>query len=219
MLKKVKSCPQYVSLVKWMGFGELLELDDCCVPRGFVQWIAENIQTDDEKIKIGSKFIDLNPQSVVDTLGIPSGDLLVDGDEENGKAAFLAIFGLSEIPSVKLFGKMILGNELLPDHAFCRCFMSVSLCCFLCPNSNTKPSTKYMGALIIVENIKDRNWSKFVHEWLITYIKKYLRDNSRINQMNKTLGGCIYHLAVSYYFSFSCLVQMLCYPKILILIF
>ena len=57
-----------------------------------------------------------------------------------------------------------------------------------------------MGALIIVDNIKDRYWSKFVHEWLITYIKKYLRDNFRNNQMNQTLGGCIYHLAVSYYF-------------------
>jgi hypothetical protein len=36
VLKKVRSCPRYVFLVNGMGFGDMLHLDDCCVPRSFV---------------------------------------------------------------------------------------------------------------------------------------------------------------------------------------
>ena len=197
VLQRVKSCPQYVSLVHWMGFGELLELGDCRVPRGFVQWIADRVNTEEEFIRIGSKKIPLSAEAVTDTLGTPSGQMLVDSDEMAGKVAFLDIFGLSDVPSFRYLGKMIMGKEILPDHMFCRSFMGVALACFLCPNSNTKLSTKYMGALIVVENIKDRNWSRFIHEWLIAYIKKYIREPLKDSRVYQTLGGCIYHFAVS----------------------
>jgi hypothetical protein len=116
---------------------------------------------------------------VEDTLGTPSGNLPVDSDEEAGKAAFLELFGLCEVPSIRFFGKKILAKELLPDDVFCRCFMFVCLGTFFCPNSNTKLSTKYMGALVDVDRIKDRNWSKFIHEWLMWYLKKYSADPSK----------------------------------------
>jgi hypothetical protein len=88
-----------------MGFGDMLHLDDCCVPRSFVQWVADNVSTNEEVIHIGSKSIELTPQSVHDSLGIPFGGIPIDSDEENGKAAFLAIIGLIEVPSIRLFGK------------------------------------------------------------------------------------------------------------------
>jgi hypothetical protein len=138
----------------------------------------------------------LSAQSVAETLGTPSGELLVDTDEVLGKAVFLEIFGLSEVHSIRFFGKKILGKELLPGHIFYRCFMSVCLGTFLCPNSNTKISTKYMGALVDVDSISSRNWSKFIHEWLMTYIHKYLENPSKGKGLNHTFGGCIYHLAV-----------------------
>jgi hypothetical protein len=181
-----------------MGFGEILHLDDCCVPRFFVQWVADNVSTDRQCIQIGSISIELSPQSVSDSLGTPAGTILVDGDEERGKAAFLACFGLSDVPSIRFFGKRILSKEVLPDEEFCRCFMAVSLGTFYCPNSNTKISTKYMGALVDVDKIKDCNWSRYIHEWLMWYIKKYQAEPLNAKQLNRTLGGCIYHLAVCF---------------------
>jgi hypothetical protein len=172
VLEKVRSCARYVELVKWMGFGDTLHLDDCCVPRFFVQWVADNVSIDEEVIRIGCKSIGLSPQSVADCLGTPIGGLQVDSDEETGKAAFLALFGLIEVPSIRFFGKKNLGKEVLPDGVFCRCFMAVCLGTFFCPNSNTKISTNYMGALVVVDKIKDRNWSKYIHEWTMAYIKK-----------------------------------------------
>lgn len=76
-----------------MDFGYILELDECCIPWCFVQWIADHVSTKEEKIKIGCRSILLSPESVADTLGSSSGQFLVDTDEESGKAAFLEIFG------------------------------------------------------------------------------------------------------------------------------
>jgi hypothetical protein len=203
VLKRVRSCPRYVELVISMGFGHILELDDCFIPRSFVQWVADKIIQNEDKIQIGCKSILLSPQAVEETLGTPSGNLPVDTDEVAGKAAFLELFGLSEVPSIRYFGKKILAKELLPDDVFCRCFMSVCLGTFYCPNSNTKLSTKYMGALVDVDMIKDRNWSKFIHEWLMWYLKKYSTDPSKGKGLSQTLGGCIYHLAVSLFLFFN----------------
>jgi hypothetical protein len=179
-----------------MGFGEVLNMDDCCVPRAFVQWVADNVSCSDEAIQLGSKSIKLSPEAVFDTFGTPSGEILVDSDEELGKAAFLALFGLIDVPSIKFFGKKILSKEVLPDDVFCRCFMAVCLGTLFCPNSNTKISTKYMGALVVVDRIKDRNWSKFIHEWTRIYIRKYQNEPLNAKRLNRTLGGCIYLLAV-----------------------
>jgi hypothetical protein len=94
-----------------MGFGDTLHLDDCCVPRSFVQWVADNVSTDEEVIRIGCKSIGLSPQSVADCLGTPIGGVQVDSDKENDKAAFLALFGLIEDPFIRFFGKKKSGQR------------------------------------------------------------------------------------------------------------
>jgi len=161
-----------------------------------VKWISDNVDTEKEEITIGSKCIKLSPQVVTQTLGTPEGELVVDSDEINGKAAFLAAFGLFEVPSIRYFSKKIMAKDILPDADFCRSFMAVSLGTLFCPNSSTKISTKYMGALIVVDKIKDRNWSKYIHDWVMLYIKKYRKEPTNAEQLTQTLGGCIYHLAV-----------------------
>lgn len=185
-----------VQLVRNSGFGYLLELVDCPVPRGFVQWIADNVDTQGEAIVLNKKSIPLNAQSVEFVLGIPSGDTIINTkEEEAGKQVFLALFGLTEVPTIKFFGNKLL-KEDLSDDDFVRCFMVVALATFLCPTSNTKPSTKYMGALVNVEELKQLNWCRFVHEWELIYIKKYQKEKLKQNRTKMTLGGCIYHLAV-----------------------
>ncbi|XP_044951664.1 uncharacterized protein LOC123401873 [Hordeum vulgare subsp. vulgare] len=185
-----------VQLVRNIGFGYLLELDDCFIPRPFVQWIADNVDTQAEVIVFSKDIIPLNCESVQFVLGIPSGEKIINmKEEEAGKQAFLALFGLTEVPTIKSFGNKLLFEKLC-DNDFLRCFMVVALATFLCPTSNTKPSTKYMGALLNVEEIKELNWCRFVHEWEMVYIKKYQKEKLKQNRTTMTLGGCIYHIAV-----------------------
>lgn len=87
-------------------------------------------------------------------------------------------------------------NEDMSDDQIIRCFLVVALSTFLCPTSNTKPSTKYMGALVNVEQLKQLNWCRFDHDWELMYIKKYQKEKLKQNRTMMTLGGCIYHLAV-----------------------
>uniref|UniRef100_A0A8R7UWR1 Uncharacterized protein n=1 Tax=Triticum urartu TaxID=4572 RepID=A0A8R7UWR1_TRIUA len=87
-------------------------------------------------------------------------------------------------------------KEELPDDVYLRCFLTVALATFLCPTSNTKPSTKYLGALVDVSKSKDLDWCSFVHTWNISYVKKYQTDKMKQKRITTTLGGCIYQLEV-----------------------
>uniref|UniRef100_A0ACD5V817 Uncharacterized protein n=1 Tax=Avena sativa TaxID=4498 RepID=A0ACD5V817_AVESA len=188
VLQSITSSEHRKGLVKQMGFEDMLELDDCNVPRLFAQWITDNTKPEGV-IRIGENSIPMNPKSFQDVLGIPAGDLPVETDEMIGKASFLELFGLSEIPSIRYFGDKIINEENLPDAEFCRCFMSVILGAFLCPNSSTKPSTKYLGALVDVDKIKDRNLAKFAYHWFICYVTKYLKERSKQTKGTITLGA------------------------------
>ncbi|CAM0912141.1 unnamed protein product [Alopecurus aequalis] len=110
----------------------------------------------------------------------------------------LSRFGLSEVPTIKFFGDKIMNDHELGDDEFCMCFGVVVLCALICPNSSAKPSTKYMGALVDTDNIINRNWSKFVLDWMMCYIRKYQKERAKNNKMSITLGGCIYQQAVRY---------------------
>uniref|UniRef100_A0A8R7RC39 Aminotransferase-like plant mobile domain-containing protein n=1 Tax=Triticum urartu TaxID=4572 RepID=A0A8R7RC39_TRIUA len=185
-----------MEVVRNGGFGYLLELEDCYVRRPFAQWVADNISTKEEAIVLGGKSIPLNPEAVSLVLGIPAGRTKIRVlDEESGKAEFLSLFGLTYLPSISFFGNKIMKEEL-PDDVYLRCFFIVALATFLCPTSNTKPSTKYLGALVDVSKYKDLDWCSFVHTWNISYVKKYQTDKLKEKRITTTLGGCIYQLAV-----------------------
>lgn len=183
-----------IELVRGIGFAYLLELDDSVVPRPFTQWVAVKVSVKDELIIINNKGIPLNAESVFPVFGIPAGETIISTSDDGGKEDFLMLFGLSEVPTIKFFGNKIINEEELSDDQFIRCFMVVALATFLCPTSNTKP--KYMGALLDVSKIKDLNWCKFTHTWLMQAISKYQKEKLKQNRVTLTLGGCIYHLAV-----------------------
>lgn len=193
-----------MELVKNRGFGYLLEVDDCTVPRPFAQWVADNVNTTDEAIVLRGKTIPLNAEAVSLVLGIPAGSTPISTvDEEIGKLEFLSLFGLTEVPSISFFGNKLMTEDLTDDE-YIRCFLTVALATFLCPTSNTKPSTKYMGALVDVSNLKNLNWCSFVHGWTMCYVKKYQqqKENEKEERITTTLGGCIYQLAVCPFFIF-----------------
>lgn len=182
-------------LVMDAGFGCLLFFDGCTVPRNFAQYIADNTNVDGEYISIHSKEITLSVAAVHEVLGIPLGKYNIPLDDTNGKAEFLALFGHTDMPTIKFFGDLIISGAVDGDQ-FVRCFMVVALATFLCPTSSTEPSTKYLGCLIDVGRIKDLEWCTLVHDWLLAYIRKYQKDKLKIHRLSSTLGGCIYHLAV-----------------------
>ncbi|KAM0852108.1 hypothetical protein ACQ4PT_051979 [Festuca glaucescens] len=195
VIKSVRDSQRKSMLVAEMGFGEIIHLDDCIVPRSFAQWLADACTFGDDGSIIIQNAVILNPDSVQDTFAIPSGSATCSIEEEEGKLAFLAQFALSDLSSLKYFGNMIMNDEL-PADVFKRAFMTVALGTFLCPTSSTKPSTKYLGALVDVECLNNLNWCKIVHDWLLCYLKKYHKDKKKGNKVSITLGGCIYHLAV-----------------------
>jgi len=185
-----------MELVRNCGFGYTLELENCKVPRPFAQWVADNVNVEGEAIILNGKRIPLNAEVVRLVLGIPSGDIDVSmANEEYGKISFLSLFGRTEVPQISFFGDKLL-IENLSDEDFIWCFMTVTLSTFLCPTSSTKPNTKYMEALLDVSKIRELNWCKLVHRWLLIYMKKYQTEKSKQKQITTTLGGCIYHLCV-----------------------
>jgi hypothetical protein len=179
-------------IIKARGFGVLLHYDGCSAARGFVRWIADQIDLNCYDIAVGGKLIQYSPLAVNLFLGIPIGglDIKEHYNEKSTKREFLKAMKLESLPTVKTFGQMVKGNNLSDDDFF-RCFMVLALSCFLCANSSTLPSPYYLCALIDVSNIEKWDWSSFVFDWLFKSIKNY-RTKRR-----GTIGGCIYFLAVS----------------------
>ena len=179
------------NIIKQRGFGRLLKYDGCSAPRGFVKWIADQVDVNCYDILVVGKVIPCSPLSLNLFLGIPLGGEDVNSSySDSNKAEFLKKIGESSLPSIKSLGQKLLGNTLDDDNVF-RYFMLVALATFLCPNSSTFPSPKYFGALLDVSRVREFDWSKYVFEWLFSSIKNYRRKH------RGTIGGCIYFLAVS----------------------
>ncbi|KAM0923542.1 hypothetical protein ACQ4PT_005461 [Festuca glaucescens] len=154
------------------------------------EWLADVCTFDDDDIIVIQSTVIMNPGSVKDTFAIPCGELPIATEDEDGKLAFLAQFALTDVPPIKYFGRMAMSDDL-PDDVFKRCFMAVTLGSFLCPTSSTKPSTKYLGALVDVDNIKFLNWCKLVHDWLVCCIKKYKKDKMKVRYLDFVEFGSI----------------------------
>jgi len=103
---------------------------------------------------------------------------------------------LSRLPNFKYFGDKLKKKDISDDDLV-RSFLIVALATFLCPNSNTYPSTKHLLPLVDIKNAKDWDWSKYVHFWLMEDIRKYQRNMMSSTHDSITLGGCLYVLCVS----------------------
>jgi len=185
-------------IIRDQGFGTLLEYDGCSAPRGFVQWIADQVDLNCRDIVVGGKVIPFSAEAVHLFLGLPiGGEDIRENHNDSAKTKFLSEIDEASLPLIKTFGEKLLGDTLSDDDVF-RYFMVVALSTFLCANSSTLPSPQYLGALIDVSKVKEWDWSKFVFDWLFASISNYRKKN------RSTIGGCRYFLAVSV-FVFCCL--------------
>lgn len=186
------------SIIEKSAFGSLLNFQRCAIPLSFVKWIASHTDVSCSDIVVNGRSIPINPNTTNFILGIPNGGLEIKHDNDAGKHFFHQHYGSTK-PLISFFGTKLLSdkgvNKLSEDDVL-RCFMVVALSTFLCPNSDTHPSPKYLEPLIDVKSSSKWNWSKFVYEWLMTYIAKFQKESKSKEQTSKTLGGCGHLLAV-----------------------
>ena len=66
---------------------------------------------------------------------------------------FLGALSLRSLPNFMYFGNK-LKQDNFSDDDIVRSFLVVALAAFLCPNSNTYPSTKYLLPLVDIKTAK-----------------------------------------------------------------
>ncbi|WVZ48795.1 hypothetical protein U9M48_000204 [Paspalum notatum var. saurae] len=184
------------SIISKYGFGFLLLFQKCIVPNKFAKWLARHVDWKLSQIIVNGNGVLLTPESVHLVLGLPiGGNTFPPISTSNAvKSKILSMFGKTSMPQVHFFASKLINKDPMSDEETFICFMLVALNSFLCPNSSLIPSSSYLGAFDEIEKVKDFNWSKLLLDWLLDKIK----DFTRSNKGSKTLGGCLYYLAVVY---------------------
>lgn len=191
-----------MSVIQKFGFGCLLKLEKCCVPNKFVKWVARQVDVRSSDIIRSEKVIPINKQSVHMVLDVPIGGNEIISDSDAGRSFLVSKFQLTSMPQCTYFGNILKNNTDLSDDMIFICFMIVAISSFLCPNSSLYPSPKYFSVLEDVSAVKYLDWSKFVYDSLMSSLKKFNNANKATGKKSKTLGGCMYFLAVSFFLLF-----------------
>ncbi|CAN6336484.1 unnamed protein product [Urochloa humidicola] len=167
IVEKLKLDSRKSKVIQDYGFGSLLLFDNCAIPLPFSCWVADHIQVKSSDIVVKNKSIPIAVQTIHDVLGIPIGGRPIqDSDSDKGKKDFLGALKLSTLPNFKSFGTKLFKDDISDDEIV-RSFLIVALCTFLCPNSNTYPSPKYLLPLVDVKSAREWDWSGLVHSWLM----------------------------------------------------
>jgi len=185
------------TIIESYGFGSLLLFNKCFVPNKFATWVARLVDSKSGDIIRDGKVISLTEESVHLVLDFPFGTRPFPPDPSVGKDVVLSKFGKDKIPPVCFFADKLINKDDLSDEDMFVCFMVVALSSFLCPNTNTVPSPKYLGVFDDIDHIKEFNWCGFVLEWLLDHIKAFNRGKNDKLKRCQGLGGCLYYLAVS----------------------
>ncbi|XP_062202067.1 uncharacterized protein LOC133904606 [Phragmites australis] len=196
--KVIESLTQHQrNVIEKYGMGCLLKFENCYVPKKFAKWIARHIDANSSEIKLAEKSIPICKEFVHIVLDLPIGGNEIILNREAGRSYLLSKFHLNSIPSVTYFGNMLQRIDISDETIF-SCFMIVALSSFLAPNSSMKPSSKYLSVLQDISSVHKFDWSKFVYDWLMTSISKFNNKSKSTGKSCKTLGGCIYFIAVYY---------------------
>ena len=193
-------------IVRDRGFGILLQYDGCSAPKGFIQWISDQLDLNCSDFLVGGKIIPLSTLSAHLFLGLPmEGEDIRQAYSESTKSQFLSAIKESSLPLIKTFGQKLLRDTLCDDDVFWY-FMVVALSTFLCANSSTLPSPFYLPPLIDVskERVMGWNWSKLVYDWIFSSISNYKKKR------RSTIGGCRYFLAVCLFFLAAFIYSVIC---------
>ncbi|CAL4988007.1 unnamed protein product [Urochloa decumbens] len=198
IVENLKQDPRKCKAIQDYGFGSLLSFENCTIPLPFSCWIADHIQVKSSDIVVKNKSIPISVQTVQDVLGIPNGGRPIqESDSDKGKKDFLGALKLTTLPNFKSFGTKLLKDDISDDEIV-RSFLIVALCTFLCPNSNTYPSPKYLLPLVDVKSAREWDWSRLVYSWLMKKARRYQQSRAKTPHDSLTLGGCLYIIDVVY---------------------
>lgn len=191
-----------MDVIRIYGFGSLLLFDKCFIPNKFAKWLASHVESKSGDLIVNGKVIPLTAECVNLVLGIPLGGKPFPCDYSVGKAIVLSQFNKTSLPQVSFFVEKLKAVDLT-DEKVLICFFIVALHFFLCPNSNIVPSPRYLCVFEDNENIKSYDWSGFVLRWLLDAVKSFNKGKKDGSKSCGMLGGCLFHLAVSYSFFMS----------------
>ncbi|KAF2943238.1 uncharacterized protein [Oryza sativa Japonica Group] len=177
-------------VIKNFGFHSLLLFDSSFIPKKIATWIVKKVDLKTSEIVLGDKVIPVNKEAVHAILDLPIGGSEFGKNYEHGRQFILSKFGKTVMPSVNFFGDQLINNEDMTDDSIIISFLIVALATFLCPNSSTCPSIKYLDIFEDVDMLHSFDWSSFVYDWLMSYVKKFQKTNS--------FGGCLYIWAILY---------------------
>jgi len=183
-------------VVRRYGFGSLLLFDKCFVPKKFSKWLASLVESKSGDLIVQGKVISLIAQSVNHVLGIPVGGTHFPSNYSAGREYVLSKIGKTTLPQVSFFVSKLKADDL-SDEELLICFLVVALHCFLYPNSNIVPSPRYLGVFEDIEHINSYDWSGIVLRWLLDGVKNFNKGKKDAEKNPRTLGGCMFYLAVS----------------------
>ncbi|KAL6646678.1 hypothetical protein ACP70R_015755 [Stipagrostis hirtigluma subsp. patula] len=185
------------AVIQRFGFGCLLNFQKCAVPKRFVKWVARKVDVRSHDIVQNGKIISFSKDFVHWVLDLPIGGDEIHSDSDSGRSFLLSEFGKTAMPPISFFGNMLKDKNLSDEKTFI-CFMIVALASFLCPTANIHPSSKYFDLFRDLDKVKDHDRSKYVFDWSMDMIAKFSVGNKGTGRKSKSLGGCIYFLAVVY---------------------
>ncbi|TVU33530.1 hypothetical protein EJB05_25353 [Eragrostis curvula] len=181
------------------GFTSLLKFDKCYVPNRFVKWVARSVDHKSGDIILDGKVISLTRESLHMVLKLPLGSKPFPSNTEAGKLKVFSLFGLSSMPLTSVFADKIIKHDEMSDEKLVICFLLVAMGTFLCPNTSLKPSSKYFGIFLDLENWQEYDCCGFVLDWLLERIRTFkMGKQINANDTGNSLGGCWYYLAVLY---------------------
>jgi hypothetical protein len=188
---------------KWveeLGFGVLLSMPNCRLPKGLTVWLINHVSWKKRALVVGGKTIRIK-DVIKKLLGIPDGPFAVPMPRSNR--------GKSKVPNPTFqekdtkTEKSLRGisyketlESLIANHdsvQFKRDFMLYVLCIYFAPSSGHFINRSYSPIVSNVDLIKDMNWCEHVADFLIEGIREYRESNAA----NVNVHGCVHVLLVS----------------------
>ncbi|KAM3371206.1 hypothetical protein ACQJBY_018534 [Aegilops geniculata] len=188
--------PEQLKLIEELGFGSLIEMIDCKLPRKLTIWLMSKVHCDSKSLVFRNRKVSIL-EVVENLLKLPALDKeapmprpgRVRDKPFRGKTDFkAATAGRGE--SLKEATARMLTYKLEEDKDnFCICFMEVILCAYLAPTTGYQINRNYLlGALKDLSDIPRMNWCRFAADYLIEGIRE-----SRQNKVpNLNVAGCIH---------------------------
>ncbi|XP_037446502.1 uncharacterized protein LOC119316309 [Triticum dicoccoides] len=194
--------PEQLKWIEELGFGSLIEMIDCKLPRKLTIWLMSKVDCDSKSLVFRNRKVSIL-EAVENLLKLPALDKEVPMPRPGrvrdkpfrGKTEFKAATAGREESLNEATAKMLTYKQEEDKDNFCICFMEVILCAYLAPTTGYQINRNYLlGALKDLSDIPRMNWCRFATDYLIEGIRE-----SRQNKVqNLNIAGCIHILHLIY---------------------